>query len=68
MNEELTEKFYKDLFASKQTGVIIDEMREGYAKCSFEILPHHKNAYGTVMGGAIFTLADFAVAVASNQG
>ena len=31
-----------------------------------EIQPHHLNAGGTVMGGAIFTLADFAFAVASN--
>ena len=31
-----------------------------------EIQPHHLNAAGTVMGGAIFTLADFAFAVASN--
>lgn len=28
---------------------------------------HHRNAVGIVMGGAIFTLADFAFAVASNH-
>ena len=30
------------------------------------ILPKHLNARGTVMGGAIFTLADFTAAVAAN--
>ena len=38
----------------------------GRAVCSFEILPCHRNAMGAVMGGAVFTLADFALAVASN--
>jgi acyl-CoA thioesterase len=28
---------------------------------------HHLNGYGTVQGGAIFTLADFAFAAASNS-
>ena len=28
---------------------------------------HHHNAYGGVMGGAIFTLADFALAVVAND-
>jgi acyl-CoA thioesterase len=31
------------------------------------ILPHHLNGVETVMGGAIFTLADFAFAAASNS-
>ena len=29
---------------------------------------YHRNALGNVMGGAVFTLADFALAVASNTG
>ena len=45
---------------------VIEQVDEGYAKCWLEIQPHHLNAAGTVMGGAIFTLADFAFAVASN--
>ena len=32
-----------------------------------EIGPEHKNAANTVMGGAIYTLADFAFAVAANM-
>ena len=29
-----------------------------------DLHPHHLNGYGTVQGGAIFTLADFAFAAA----
>lgn len=57
--------FKGDRFAT-DNGVVIDQIDEGFAKCSLEIQPHHLNAAGTVMGGAIFTLADFTFAVASN--
>ena len=33
-----------------------------------DITPVHRNAMGAVMGGAIFTLADYALAVACNMG
>ncbi len=46
---------------------MIDEASYGYAKCSMEIQPRHCNALGIPMGGAVFTLADFAFAVAANQ-
>ena len=64
--EEAREIFAKDLFATKQTGVVIEEVGENYAKCSMVITENHRNAYGGVMGGAIYTLADYAFAVASN--
>ena len=64
--EEAREIFAKDLFATKQTGVVIEAVGENYAKCSMEITENHRNAYGGVMGGAIYTLADYAFAVASN--
>ena len=57
--------FSNDRFAT-DNGAVIEQVEEGYAKCWLEIQPHHLNAAGTVMGGAIFTLADFAFAVASN--
>ena len=62
------EIFYRDIYASKTTGIIIEEADIGYAKCVMEILPKHKNSVGDVMGGAIFTLADFTFAVAANAG
>ena len=63
--EQIQKVFANDRFAT-ENGVVIDEVDDGYAKCSLEIQPHHLNAGGTVMGGAIFTLADFTFAVASN--
>ena len=57
--EQVQKVFAKDRFAT-DNGVVIDEVDDGYARCSLEIQPHHLNAGGTVMGGAIFTLADFA--------
>ena len=46
--------------------MIIDELGEDHAVCSMTLNENHKNAYGGVMGGSIYTLADFAFAVASN--
>lgn len=70
MNQDLShlkEKFVNDLFVSQGLEAVIDEASYGYAKCSMEIQPRHCNALGIPMGGAIFTLADFAFAVAANQ-
>ena len=64
--EEAREIFSKDLYATKLTGVEIDEIGEDYAKCSMKLTADHRNAYGGIMGGSIYTLADFAFAVASN--
>ena len=64
--EQARAYFSHDLFASEQCGAQVDEAAPGRAVCSFEILPCHRNAMEAVMGGAVFTLADFALAVASN--
>ena len=50
-----------------ESGITLDELGDDYAVCSMPITPRHRNANGGVMGGAIFTLADFASAVASNN-
>ncbi|MDD6070118.1 MAG: PaaI family thioesterase [Clostridiales bacterium] len=63
--EEVREFFKKDQYAM-ESGVVIEEVQDGYARCVMELNEHHKNAMGAVMGGAIFTLADFTFAVASN--
>lgn len=64
--EKAREFFGGDFFATKASGIIIDEVGDHYAKCSMEITRNHQNAYGGVMGGATFTLADYTFAVASN--
>ena len=63
--EKVREYFRGDRYAT-ETGAVIDEIDDHYAKCSLIINEHHKNAVGGVMGGVYFTLADFAFAVASN--
>ena len=45
----------------------MDELTHDKAVCSLELTDDHKNAYGGVMGGVIFTLSDFAFAVLSNN-
>ena len=65
--EEARKFFSNDLFASKAAEIVIEDVDENYAKCSMKIKDIHQNAVGQVMGGAIFTLADFAFAVATNS-
>ena len=65
--EEAREFFKGDLFATGN-GIVIDEIGDGGCVCSMEIRDEHRNALGGVMGGAIYTLADFAFAVSSNDG
>ena len=64
--EEARAIFAKDLYATKQSGARIDKFGENYALCSMVLTADHRNAYGGNMGGSIYTLADFAFAVASN--
>ncbi len=64
--EQAREFFGEDYYATKVTGIEIEEVGDHYARCSLELTRNHKNAYGGVMGGAIFTLADYTFAVASN--
>ena len=69
MNLDETREFFKaDRFAVEAAGAVIEDAREGFSRCSLELKPVHRNAAGAVMGGAIFTLADFAFAVAANCG
>ena len=64
--EEIREEFKKDRFATEVVGIVIDCAEPGKAVCSLALKPHHMNANNVPMGGAIFTLADFACAVAAN--
>ena len=64
--EEARQIFMHDRYAMDTTGVDILEVADGYAKCCFTPDARHKNARNAVMGGALFTLADFTFAVASN--
>lgn len=63
--DELRACFSHDRFAAA-TGAEIREAEPGRAVCALRLRQDHMNANDTPMGGAIFTLADFAYAVASN--
>src|ERR1035437_7978826 len=56
----------EDKFA-RHAGIDLVDVGPGWAKASMKIEPFHFNGAKTVHGGAIFTLADFAFAVASNS-
>jgi acyl-CoA thioesterase len=64
--KSLERYFENDHFAAA-SGMRLVELRPGYAKTSVTIEPRHLNGLGTVHGGAIFTLADFAFGVAVNS-
>ena len=66
--EEVRELFENDRFATEMCGCRVVEAARGHAVCEFDIADTHRNAQGNIMGGAIFTLADFALAVACNMG
>jgi acyl-CoA thioesterase len=58
--------FVADRYATEVTGIEIIAVGEHWAKCELKIDSRHKNAVGHVMGGVIFTMADFVFAVATN--
>lgn len=64
--DELNQRFRHDCFATAVVGASILEAEPGHAVCLLPLRPAHMNANNTPMGGAIFTLADFAFAVAAN--
>ena len=68
MSMHIVRKFFtaEDRFA-QYCGIELLDVEAGWAKTSMKIEPHHMNGARTVHGGAIFTLADFAFAVASNS-
>ncbi len=66
--EEVRTLFANDRFATEACGCRVLEASRGHAVCEFDIREGHLNAQGNVMGGAIFTLADFALAIACNIG
>lgn len=64
--DEAREFFKNDKFATN-SGVVLDELTDESCQCSLKLNENHKNAVGGVMGGVMFTLADFAFAVLSNN-
>ena len=55
-----------DRFAAN-TGCILKEVREGYARAELVVTSDHLNAGGVCQGGVYFTLADIALAAVMNS-
>jgi acyl-CoA thioesterase len=66
MLDEARAYFSADRFAT-ENGITLDELDGEHAVTSMTISERHRNAFGGVMGGAIFTLADFAFAALTND-
>ena len=63
---EAKEYFKGDRFATLN-GMELDELDERHSLCSLALDDRHKNANGGIMGGVMFTLADFAFAALVNN-
>lgn len=64
--EEAKQYFEGDKYA-RMTGVELEELQDESVLVSLVLGDIHRNANGGIMGGAIFTLADFAFAVLANH-
>src|SRR5512135_1779713 len=64
---EAVRRYFEDDQFAARCNVSLASVEPGHAVAVMAIQPWHLNAYGTVQGGAIFTLADYAFAAASNS-
>ena len=65
-SERIAAFFERDRFA-RENGIRVVEVRPGYARTEMTVESRHLNSIGILQGGALFTLADLAFAVASNS-
>ncbi|EGW41309.1 PaaI family thioesterase [Desulfosporosinus sp. OT] len=64
-NDKLIKLLENDRFAAF-VGIELVKVQPGYAVTKMDISEKHLNGVNIIQGGAIFTLADFAFAAASN--
>jgi acyl-CoA thioesterase len=65
-SQSIASFFEHDQFA-RQNGMRITEAGLGSARTQLTVEARHLNAVGILQGGAVFTLADLAFAIASNS-
>ncbi|MEA3362855.1 MAG: PaaI family thioesterase [Thermodesulfobacteriota bacterium] len=65
--QKILDFFSKNDHFARHCGLVLLEVKPGWAKAKMDIQPHHMNGAKTVHGGAIFTLADFTFAAAANS-
>lgn len=66
IDERLVAHLAADPYAA-QLGVVLEEVRVGYARAALTVEARHTNAHGALHGGAIISLADIVHAAASNS-
>ncbi len=66
ISDDMARFFEKDRFA-QYNGIELLEAADGHARSAMRVTDNHLNGLGMVHGGAIFSLADFAFAAASNS-
>ena len=64
---EALAKFSENDRFARHSGIELIEFSKGSARAKMKVAEKHLNAVGIVHGGAIFTLADYVFAVASNS-
>lgn len=64
--EEIKDIMERDRFCTETVGIELVDVKPGSASAKLTIDPKHLNGLSTVQGGAVFTLADFALAAAAN--
>ena len=64
---EVIKKFFKNDRFARHVGIELLEVSEGRAKAKMTVKECHLNGVNIAHGGAIFSLADLAFAVASNS-
>jgi acyl-CoA thioesterase len=65
--DRVREIFGRDRFATEATGVNIISVGDHTSLCTLQLGGCHCNARGVAMGGVVYTMADFAAAIAANS-
>lgn len=66
--DKAREVFAADRYATELTGIQIAAADDNEATCTLTVEAQHCNARSVAMGGVLYTLADFAAAIAANSG
>ena len=64
---DVVKKFFKNDRFADHVGIELLEVSKGRAKAKMAVKEHHLNGVNIAHGGAVFSLADLAFAVASNS-
>jgi acyl-CoA thioesterase len=66
-DDDSVRQFFADDRFARHCGIELVSVEPGHAVAQMAVTPDHLNGYRVTQGGAIFTLADFAFAAASNS-